>query len=166
MHGPLNVKMVCTVNLHILTFPVFWPMYTETPHYTALHTSTGLSYALNFQAGVTSQIPSCASRILKESPARAKDEEYFFSNTLCNHHLYLRIVFFFHAPLSARHQRVEVTGSCLMRSSVICIAHQMLFRYHIKVNKIGRACCTYWGGDKYVQDYGAGFWMKETNWKT
>jgi len=80
MHGPLNVKMACTVNLHILTSPVLCFASTGTPYYTTQHTSTGLSYALNFRAGITSQIPSCASRLLKESPARAKDEECLFKN--------------------------------------------------------------------------------------
>jgi hypothetical protein len=32
-----------------------------------------------------------------------------------------------YATLSSDHHRVDVTGSCLMRSLVICIAHQMFF---------------------------------------
>ena len=46
---------------------------------------------------------------------------------LCKHHRYLRTVFLLCAPLSSDHQRVDVTVSCLVRSLVICIAHQMLF---------------------------------------
>lgn len=78
----LLVDMACTVNLHIPTSPVLWPACTRTPHYTTQHTSTGLSYALNFQAGLTSQIPGCASRLLKESPPRVKDEECLFQELM------------------------------------------------------------------------------------
>jgi len=109
----MSILLVQWIYIRVLKSPVLWPASTGTLHCTTQQTSTGLSYALNFQAGITSQIPSCASRLPKESPARAKDEEYVCSKTLCNHQWYLRTAFPFCAMLLARHQRVDVTESCL-----------------------------------------------------
>jgi hypothetical protein len=41
-----------------------------------------------------------------------------------------------------------------MRSSMICIAYQILSDYQIEKNEMDGACSTYGGEERFIQDFG------------